>query len=549
MVGFASRERVAVRARARVSVVFAVALGVGVFVSARAHARPELALDVHVLKAPGRVLDVAYGDMDGDGREDLVVAHLKGDERDENGAPRRYVSVFKQGTGKDRWSPLPAVTRPVPADAIAFAVGDFDAKKGDDVVFVGARWITLLSKGKDGSLLGEVAQVASIDGFYEYPANAVLPRWDLAVDLGSGRKDLLAPIKSGYVVFKNDPRKGLVRGSVIQVPSRERFGPPFETKFLNRFLTYFSSMPKLCAIDLDGDKRKDLVVYRDRGLARFLQKPDGTFGEKPDDEKPLQVVAEAGKRGKGKRGGGGADGGGKDSEQFANVRLSLVDLDQDGFADLVATKTIGEIGVFETLRTQIMIWRGSKAGWNEAAPDRVIGQKGVATDPEFLDVDGDGKLDLVLSSLRMDYFTNVKRAITSSITITYSIYLQKDGFFGDEPDFTRDVSLDLDAIERRNGADNVSFEADLDGDKVHDMIVRSERGKLKVVPGAWDSGFFSGKTLVFKDDDAVTVDVPPNADLEVHDFYKDGKGDALVLTCPGPEDPEKETVRIIEARR
>lgn len=545
--------RRALRARTPHVVAAIVALGAASLAAGRAHARPGPPLKVHLLKAPGRVLDIAFGDVDADGKEDLLVAHLMGEGRDEGGAPLRYISVFRQGEDGGRWGATPSLTRNVPSDAVAFSVGDFDGGKGDDVVFVGARMVSLLGRSASGGLLEQISAVSSIEGFFDYPANGVLPRWDLAVDLGSGRKDVLAPVKEGYVLFRNDARTGLARTGVIRVPSSERFGPAFETKFLNRFLTYFTSMPKLCAIDLDGDKRKDLLVYRRRGLARFLQKPDGAFSETPDDEKPLNIVEEAAKRGKTK----GADG--KSTDSFANVRLTLRDLDADGLPELIATKTIGEIGVFETLKTQIMIWRGTRAtggsttvlgaGWNEGKVDRVIGQKGVTTDPQLIDWDGDGKLDLVCSSLRMDYFTNVKRAITKSITISYAIYLQKDTFFSDEPDYTKDVTLDLDAIERRNGADNVSFIADVNGDKLRDMLVRSERGKLKVVPGGWDSGFFSGKTLTFKEDDAVEIDVPPNCDLEVRDIYRDGKGDVLVLTAPGPEDPERNNVRIIEVRR
>lgn len=512
-------------------------------IAARAQARPDGSLAVHLLKVPGHVLDVAYGDVDGDGKEDIIVSHQLGENRDETGALMRYISVFRQGEGGERWSAAPSLTRNVPADAVAFSVGDFDANKGDDVALFGSRFVNLMVKGPDGSLLSHVAPVCTIDGFFEYPQNGALPRWDLARDLGSGRKTLLVPVKEGYALFKNDAKTGLARAGTVKVSSSERFGPAFETKFLNRFLTYFTSMPRLCAIDLDGDRRTDLVVYRKRGLARFFQHGDGGFSETPDDEKPLSIVEEAAKRGKKK----GLDG--KESDSFANVRLTIKDLDGDGYPELIATKTVGEIGVFETLRTQVIVWRGSKAGWNESKPDRVIGQKGVTTDPELIDWDGDGKLDIVCSSLRMDYFTNVKRAITKSITITYAIYLQKDSFFSDEPDFTKDVSLDLDAIERRNGAENVSFEADLNGDKLHDMLVRSERGKLRIVPGKWDSGFFSGKTLAFDEDNAFEVAVPPNCDIDVHDLYRDGKGDALVISSPGPDDAEKSLIRVIEVRR
>jgi hypothetical protein len=534
--------------RTLVIALLASGLAVGL-VGRRVQAGPVRSFETHLLKAPGRVLDIAHADVDGDGKEDLIVTHLDGDgtTRDARGAPFRYVSVWLQKEKGSPWNSLPDVTRPVPDEAVAFAAGDFDPAPGAEIAFLGADGVTLLRRGPSGALLGDMAIVTTGQSFFDYPAAGVLPRWDLACDLGSKRLDLLVPVRDGYQVLRNEAGKGLVVRGRVKVPSTERFGPAFETKFLNRFLTYVANLPRLVPIDVDACGRMDLVAYRKKGLARFLQRPDGTFPETPDDEKPLGVVQEAEKVAKKKEGPGGAKSGG---EAFSNVRVSLVDLNHDRYADLVATKTVGEIGVFETLRTQILICMGSKSGWNEASPDRILNEKGVATDPEFLDLDGDGLLDLVVSSIRMDHFTNLKRAITKSITITYSVYLQKKDGFPEEPDYTSDVDVDIDALETRNGADHASFAPDLNGDGFHDMLVRSARDKLRVLWGGVEKGWFSGKKIAWKDDDtAVELAIPANADVEIADLYHDRKGEALILTNPAADDPERAAVRIIEARR
>lgn len=516
-----------------------------------ARARDPLRALVHTLELPGRVLDVDAADMDGDGKKDLVVSHLRGEpiERDPRGCPRRFVSVFLEKVSGPRFAAAPDVTREVPADAVAFAAGDFDPAAGGEVVILGTLGLSVLKRGAAG-LLSDVATVSTERSFFEHPSIEALPHWDLAPALhAEARKDLLVPVRDGYLLFANDPARGVVRASKLSVPQNDRYGPALETKLLNRFLTFISSMPRLVAIDLDADRRKDLAVYRGKGLARFLQRPDGTFGEKPDDEKPLRVVEERKKDKKdgareslgGERGGGGG---------FQNVRLAVADLDHDGYADLVVTKTLGEVGVFETLRTQFLVFRGGPNGWNEDKPDKILNQKGVSMDPVLVDWNGDGDKDLIVSSLRMDYFTNVRRAVTSSITITYSIYLYRGGeeVFPDEPDFTRDVEVGISAIERRGGAEAAIFEADLNGDRFKDMVQKVDRGKLRIVPGGVEESFFSGKRLAFKEDEAVDVLVPAHGDLEVMDVAGGGR-DALVLTYRAADDPESRRVRVVEVAK
>ena len=483
----------------------------------------DLALRVWVLRLPGTVLGVDTGDVDGDGREDLVAAHMAG-----TAGLARQVSVFAQGTKGSRFPADPAHTWNVPVDACAFAVGDFDPTPGQEVVFLCPTRVVLVKAG------GAQSELAKLTVFFDYPEDGALPVWDLARDLnGDGLPELVVPTKTGYSVFARRDR-GLEPAGELELPTRNRFGESLETKLLNRFLSARSRLRRVVAVDLDQDGRKDLVAYREKGLARWLQREDGTFAAKPDREEPLQIVEQAEQDGK--------QGKDSDNESFANVRLDLADLDNDGSAELLITRTVGELGVFETLRTQLIIFRGQKGGtWNEDQPDVVLNLKGLSADPELVDWNGDGQPDLVLSSYRMDMFTNVKRAISESMTITYQVYLRrKDGpLYPDEPNFLRDVDVPLESLEKRGGIRAVEFGADLDGGGVNDMLVRRPEGGLLVTLGAFDDD-----ELIFDEDTTFPLGVGRTEPPRVVDLDGDGADELLMLPFGG-NDAAARTLRVV----
>jgi hypothetical protein len=491
----------------------------------------DLPLRVWTFRLPGTELGLDVADMDGDGAKDLVIAHMAATEGGD-----RAISVFLHGRpGGPRFSSEPSWKVAVPPDACAFLAGDLDPAPGGEVLLLCPTRVVLLRQG------GQLIEVLKVKGFFDYPEAGGLPVWDLAPDLdGDGRPEVLVPTKDGYELLgRSGPKKDgpLAARGRLAVPSETRFGPGFEAKLLNRFLTATSRLRRVVAADVDGDGRKDLVAYRDKGLARFLQRPDGSFPERPDREDPLRLVTESQKPGQDPKEG---------SQAFANVRLDLVDVDGDGTADLVATRTQGELGLFSSLRTQQLVFRGTPRGFDEDHPDVLLNLKGISTDPVLADWDGDGRKDLILSSYRMDMLTNVKRAIVESVAITYMIYLRRpDGaWFPDEPDLSFDVDLPLDALDKRGGADPVDLTADLDGDGTRDMVRRSPDGaKVLVSFGAKVEGFFGGAHPGFRDRVLeVTVDKsePPDA----VDLDGDGK-DELVFEPFGGETEAARTVRVV----
>jgi hypothetical protein len=491
-----------------------------------------LALRVWMLRLQGTELGLDIADMNGDGARDLVAAHMT--------APQglaRSVSVFEHGPpGSPRFTGTPAWVGAVPADACAFLAGDFDPVPGGELLFICPTRLALLRR------TGELVDLATMQGFYDYPEDGGLPVWSLTDDLdGDGAAEVLVPTKDGYELYARAGGVGpLAKKCVLSVTPETRFGPAFESALLNRFLTATSRMRRLVVADVNGDGRKDLVAYRDKGLARFLQRQDGTFPERPDSEDPLDVVKQSEAPGQEAKEG---------SEAFANVRLGLTDVDGDGRADLVATRTLGEIGLFETLRTQQLVFRGREGGFDEGRPDVLLNIKGVSADPILVDWNGDGRRDLVVSSYRMDLFTNLKRAVVEALGITYMVYLRREGepWFGDEPDLSLEVEVPLEALEKRGGAQPVDLTADLDGDGTRDMLRRSPDGPLLVSFGAQRKGLFGGSAPGF-DERVLQVGVPRSEPPRPIDLDGDGK-DELVLEPFGGDDEAARVVRVVGVER
>lgn len=522
--------------RRRACVAGVLALGAALWVPGLGAQDARLALRVWTLRLPGTELGLDLPDLDGDGRVDLAIAHMAAPT-----GPARAVSLFLQGPRGDRFPATPAGTWPVPPDACAFAGGDLDPAPGGELLFLCPGRVVVLRRPAGGAGWGahELVEVARVEGFFDYPEGGGLPVWDLVQDLdGDGLPEVLVPVREGYLLLARKADAPLAARGVLEVPPTLRFGPAFEGQLLNRFLTSTSRLRRLVPIDLDGDGRRDLVAYRERGLARFLQRPDGSFPRRPDREEPLQTVSA----------GAGAGGERKGSDQaFDDVRLDVSDWDGDGRADLVALRTVGELGLFESLRTQVILIRGrADGGFDEATPAAVILLKGVAGDPVFADWDGDGARDLILSSYRVDMFTNVKRALFDSMSIEYQIHLRRPGAapFAPDPDHGFDVSVPLEALEKRGGMVPVELRADVDGDGVRDLVRRAPEGGLEVQLGRIESPLFGAKRLGFDGDRPLRVGLDRGEPPRVVDLDGDGR-DELILEPHGGDDPRARVVRVV----
>ena len=140
----------------------------------------------------------------------------------------------------------------------------------------------------------------------------------------------------------------------------------------------------------------------------------------------------------------------------------------------------------------------------------------------------------------MDMFTNLKRAITDSMTITYMIFRQtrRGDVFESEPSFVLSTEVPLKVLERRGGIKAMLFTADINGDGVRDMVARKGQA-LDVVLGRIKSGEPS-----FEEDRPIRLAVGNTEPPWVVDLDGDGK-DELIFEPFGGEDLAARTVRVV----
>jgi ABC-type transport system involved in multi-copper enzyme maturation permease subunit len=493
----------------------------------------KLAFRVDEVAVQGQVQDVDVQDMDGDGLDDLVVFHTTGAKGPD---PRRYLSIFYQRAAQRDFAARPDQTIEVPPQAAARILADLDPRaKGRELGFAGPSGVYCMV-AKDRRFSTALVPLIREDGFFDIASGWQLPSWDsLAVDVnGDGLTDLFYLEKGGAVLFLGKKDGTYARAAEVPLEYRQSFGPRIEALLLDRFLSFRATLAKPALGDVDGDHLPDLVTMRDRSIDTFLQRAaEKRFADRPDRSMALRVVS------------GDAS---TSDDEFNQVRTAVHDVDGDGLADLLVYRNLGKVSLFESMRTQILFYRGTKTGWDEARPAQIINLKGVSIDPVVIDIDGDGAGDLVVSSLRTDLITNALRALFNSVTVTYFVfrYDKSEKKFHDTPDFSRDINIEVARLEGSGSIPLAYFWGDYDGDKVQDLLTLEDENALTIIPGEATSSFWSGDKLDFPESGRTRVAVETSNSLAIRDLNRDGKADVILWYYPRKtEDGDRGTIKLV----
>ncbi len=416
------------------------------------------------LEVGGRITEVLVHDLDGDGRLDLFV--VRG---------REALVFFQQADGG--WPAAPNQRFRFHPRTVLFDVGDLEGDGTAEVVLVQSKGLFAYRLRRLGGrlLYGlRPEKVTDVDSFFSRPVEQEVRRKDLLRDLdGDGDLDAVLPQGDGFALLENLGPDG--EGGVRFAAPRQLPAPPKAVLHLGSdrlssrlFASYWFANPNVA--QFDGAGPQELVLAREGTVSVFGA---GQAGGLPLTRRGTYTIA-------GQR---------QFSRNVENpleldftMPLLVRDLDGDGRVDLSST----HVGQGATR----IYTNGPDPARAFADPALTVRVKGVTFFSYFVDVDGDGRDDLVLP--RMDQvgaWSILKALVTRSVPVEMLVFFQRDdGSFPSEPDSRRglDVPLLIRSTEEglRLGSSIIaSVDGDYDGDGRRDLLYRTSDATLGAFRG------------------------------------------------------------------
>ncbi len=334
------------------------------------------AFDKQELAVPGSILWVDDGDLDGDGRRDLVVAYRRGEGPD----ARKFIAVFFRGEAG--WSPRPELMIAAPRNAAVVDLGDAMGDAGDELVYLAPDGVWAIPVA--GRRAGRPTRVLTAPTLAGRPEEDDLPFWDfLRVPAPGQPPTLIVPGRGPLRLFRRDGALWKPWSQVeVDTPSfydaeRDAYRSSRRGGHTGRSFSFRATtvIPALAFVDQTGDGRMDLVTIWEDRLAVHVARADGTLTSSVAHRRWLAIRTPA-----------------ELATHDTDLDVQVLDLDGDGVADASVTK-IG--GGLTNMFTETRIHRGLAGGGFSAEPSQVFKDDGFAALVRYVDVDGDGRLEML----------------------------------------------------------------------------------------------------------------------------------------------------------
>ncbi|MBI5361332.1 MAG: VCBS repeat-containing protein [Planctomycetes bacterium] len=459
----------------------------------------------------GKQQDVITCDLNKDGLTDIMVTHYGV----KDAKWLRYVSIYYQFE-KITFTNLPFQTLVLPDTAVALTWGDFTEEDGMEIAFYAEDGVYYF--GSENGLYSDTPKLLLYaPTFFKKPQRISIPIFMGNVDIdGNGRDDLVIPQKNNVKILLQTQSGLYEKICDLQCLSSNTVARGADMR-KNMLFQYETAMPVISCADMNGDRRKDIILLTRKHYDCFLQNKESGFSSKPDFSAELPVT---------------------NDEKITGNRLDtafvkFVDINNDSCVDLLITSTEGELASLDTLNTKQYLFINNKNGTYPAVPNQIIRVDGVSIFPQITDIDHDGSMDMALSSFNIDIGSTARVALLGDVAITYYVYhfLSGKNRFGDIPDFDRTVYVPNKKLEKGGGKfmTNMHFTGDFNGDGKNDMLIYSatQKDNMEIRINS------ENKSNIRFEKDSYFIDTIKDEDLpkeiRVLDFNKDGKSDILML--------------------
>jgi hypothetical protein len=417
---------------------------------------------IQVIQAEGRTIQANLVDLDGDGHGDLLWTSSEGLPPDE----KRTLHVhFGAADGtipeSSDW------TRPLERGIAAYDLAELDDRPGVELLLLLRDGVSVLSLHDRTPRLRELP----------VPAGPTI-----AVTQDERGMDRLALARAGLGASQRLLVPGLGHATLLEVSGEtvatldvgaraNFFVPPRPGPIISESeIEIYLDHPRLSAGDVNGDGRGDLLASDRHELRVFLQREGGGFESRPDRSIVLGRLSET-----------------DHIRSSGSVRVEPYDFDGDGRADLLLSSTAGSLfgGT-----TELTLYRNIGGTWNLDQPDQRFEAEGGFSTHDLLDLDGDGRAELVSMRIPTGVLEIVEMLVTRAVDAEIKVY-RRDG---DEPFrkkawFTLKQGVGISFETLRSKGFVPTAHGDFDGDGRRDLLGSGNGERLELRVGDPERGF------------------------------------------------------------
>lgn len=478
----------------------------------RSVAAREVRFDTVELKVAGVVSGVMQGDFNGDGRSDLLVLHSTGDY----GRVRQQISVFYQwedGTFSTASDQRLTVDSPGQAVSVEPEGGGRPA-----AILVAAPDGVYRYSREDGQFESEALPVIrhptlfvsdEVERLVEVPSLA-----GLAPD---STQRIFLPTLTGLILYERNTDETYVSVDSIayHLSGRFLYGWDREVDDHTTSVRQVVETPRISWGDLgitgESAGGDDVILLYEGKMEGYTASDSGGYASGPDIRFDYDLAAST-----------------PLEEGGFGLQSALYDLNADGFSDIVVTRQEGRgLGGFTST---VDVYFGPLARVSDGRPSqRLVFEDSFSYALDFMDLDGDGRLEMAVPIIKIGVFDIVRMLTSRSLKITVDMYeIGDDGFYEQTPEYVQELKVGLDFS---GGTGEVVGETlDANGDRYLDLAISLDPEVISVFLGRGGGG-----RQFLERDPAIELESLKGVELVSTDLTGNGLDDLIATYGTQPE--------------
>jgi hypothetical protein len=286
---------------------------------------------------------------------------------------------------------------------------------------------------------------------------------------------------------------------------------------------------KLYFSDMNFDQRADVIVVTDGQFEYFLQDSNNQFAKQARHLKINELISGTDWWNK-----PSADGENVDQSQLEYKKVEQVkDINNDNITDMVVRFTQSSGVLDRTNDYEVYLGKNIDGQLTFADnPNSTIKAEGTLTGLEFIDIDNDKKLEVMLAGFDIGLSQIIGALLSGSIDQNVYVFKMDDNDnFSKDLKVSKEVELSFSISSGTSGSPVVKL-ADINGDERQDLVLSDGDDALKVYYG------INGKKLFSKKAHKYDVILPKQGRMLISDDLNgDGKDDLLIKY--GRQDDDK----------